>query len=197
MLNFVQRISLMAVLASGAALSGQKVVAAGPGPASLANALVSFQRNDLPKADPRRYSPPATMYQNHARDYSHLIYHYSNSPAGVKPDQAQHYVSEIKKNLELSTKELKALQAAHPNDIHVKESIAKIEQLHAKVVGHCDMIKGECLKPTADGVKIGDCCVDIDHELKAAQAETDALLKHLKLDHMPVMRKSTDKAAPK
>ncbi len=197
MLQFIQRISLTAVLASGAVLCGQSVMAAGPVPVPVAVELVNFQRNDLPKADPRRYSPPATMYQNHARDYSHMLYYYGSTQAGLKPGQAQQYVGEIKKNVDLCNKELKTIQAAHQNDAKVQQSIAKIEQHHAKVVEHCDMIHGEGEKATVDNVKICDCCVDIDHELKAAQGETEALLKHLKVDRVPVMRKSTDKPAAK
>ncbi len=197
MLQFIQKISLTAILVSGAALSSQNVTAAGPIPVQLSSALVNFQRNDLPKSDPRRYSPPATMYQNHARDYSHMLYYYGNSQAGLKPAQAQQYVGEIKKNVDLCNKELKTLQAAHANDAQVKQSIAKIEQHHAKVVEHCDMIHAEGEKANVANVAICDGCVDIDTELKAAQKETEALLKHLKVDNVPVMRKSTDKPAAK
>lgn len=199
MLRFVHKTSLMAILAAGTMLCVQNAMADGRVAIPLSQALANFQavNNNLPKADPRRYSPPAAMYQRHARDYSQTLYYQSNSQAGLKPAQAQQYVGEIKKNVELSSKELKAIQAAHPNDARVKELIAKIEEHHAKVAGHCDMVKEEAEKSKLDHVKICDCCVDIDDELKAAQAETDALLKHLKMDNVPAMRKSSDKPAAK
>lgn len=199
MLRFMHGISLTAVLASATVLCSQNVMADGKVANQLSPAFVNFQavNNNLPKADPRRYSPPPAMYQSHARDYSQMLYYQGTSPAGLKPAQAQQYVGEIKKNVELSTKELKAIQAAHPSDKYVKETVAKIEQHQAKALEHCDMINGECQKSKVDSIKVCDCCVDVDSELKAAQTETEALLKYLKMDNPPALRKSTDKPAPK
>lgn len=199
MLRFIHKISLAAILAAGAVLYVQDVMADGRVAVQLSPALANLQpvNNQLPKADPRRYSPPAATYQRHARDYSQMLYYQGTSQAGLKPAQAQQYVGAIKKNVELSSKELKAIQAAHPNDARVKELVAKIEEHHAKAAKQCDMINEESQKSKLDNVKICDCCVDIDDELKAAEKETEALLKHLKLDNVPAMRKSTDKVAPK
>lgn len=139
----------------------------------------------------------AQMYQRHARDYSHMLYYHGQGAAPVNPAQAQQYVSGIKKNVELSGKALKSVQAAHPNDAQVKKSVEQIETHLAKVNQHCDMLDKECQKANADGVKICDCCVDIDQELKAAQEATGTLLKHVKADLLPAPRKSTEKATPK
>ena len=196
MLRCITNVSLAALLACGAFFSGQSVVAADNQIVPLNHALIGFQpvNNQLPKADPRRYSPPSAMYQNHARDYSRMLYYYGNSPTGVKPAQAQHLAGEIKKNVELSAKELKDLQVAHAADDKVKEAITKIQQHHKNVLQHCQMIDEECQASKLDTIKICDCCVDIESELKAAISETEALLKHLKLDQVPAMRKSTEKA---
>jgi hypothetical protein len=119
------------------------------------------------------------------------------SEASLKPPQAQTYIGEVKKNLQLSNKALQNLQAAHPTDPKVKSTIAKIETHHAKALKDCDMVDAECQKSKTDNVKLSDCCVDIAHELTAAQKETDALLKHLKIEALPPLKKSTDKTAPK
>lgn len=199
MLKITRPTLLTSMLALGTIVWGLHSTTLAQTPAQILPAVANFQpvNNSLPKADPRRYSPPAAMYQNHARDYSRMLYYYGNSQAGLKPTQAQQYVGEIKKNLDLCNKELQNLQAANPNDARVKESVSKIEQRHAKVVDHCNVIAAESAKGKADTITICDCCVDIDSELKAAQPETDALLKHLKLDNVPVMKKSTEKPVAK
>lgn len=137
------------------------------------------------------------MYQRHAQDYSHMLYYHGQGTTPLNPGQAQQYVGGIKKNVELSGKALKSVQAAHPNDAQVKKSAEQIETHLAKVSQHCDMLDKECQKANADGVKICDCCVDIDQELKAAQEATGSLLKHIKADQLPAPRKSTEKATQK
>lgn len=199
MLKITRNIGLLAILASGAMLWTAQANALAPLPSQVLPVVANFQpvNNSLPKADPRRYSPPAAMYQNHARDYSRMMYYYGNSQTGLKPAQAQQLVGEIKKNVELSSKELQSILAAHPKDARVKELVDKIEKHHANAKAHCNAIEAEAKGDKVETVKVCDCCVDIDGELKAAQADTDALLQYLKLDNVPTMRKSTDKPVAK
>ncbi|MDB5388826.1 MAG: hypothetical protein JWM11_4472 [Planctomycetaceae bacterium] len=137
----------------------------------------------------------AVLYQNHARDYVHLVYYNGNSEKGLTPVQAENYISQAKKNLDLSNKSLSNIQAGHPNDPKVKTSIASIQAHHAKVIADCDVVHAECVKPKSDPAKISDGCVDISEQLQAAQNETNALLKYLKVDKLPAPRKLAKSAA--
>jgi hypothetical protein len=139
----------------------------------------------------------ALMYQNHARDYVHLMYYGSNSAAGMTPAQAENYVRQVKMNLDLSSKSLMNIQAAHPNEPAVKTAIASIQAHHARVITDCGVVHAECIKPKSDLVKISDGCVDISQQLQAAQNETAALLKVLKVDRLPVPQRTTVKTVVK
>lgn len=140
----------------------------------------------------------ARTYQSHARDYSRFLYYQAQCEEGLTPAQAQQYVGAIKQNISAANKALDKVQSANAKDEAVKKSIEKIKKIHEGVLAHCETIEGECQKPDGSAVTICDCCVDMTKELDEASAETDKLLKHLKADPLPEMRKSGDKkAAPK
>jgi hypothetical protein len=115
----------------------------------------------------------------------------------MTPAQAENYVRQVKMNLDLSNKSLMNILAAHPNEPTVKASVASIQAHHARVIADCGMVHAECIKAKSDLVKISDGCVDISQQLQAAQNETAALLKVLKVERLPILQRSTAKTAVK
>jgi hypothetical protein len=139
----------------------------------------------------------ARTYQQHARDYGQFLYYQTKSDEGCTPEQAKQYTGAIRQNVQSANKALDKVQAAHAKDETVKKSVESIKKMHDKVLASCDTIDSEAKKDgEAKSVTICDCCVDLTGDLDKAGAETDKLLKHLKIDKLPEMKKSTDKTAP-
>jgi hypothetical protein len=140
----------------------------------------------------------ARTYQQHARDYGRFLYYQTKSEDGCTPEQAKQYTGAIRQNVQSANKALDKVQAAHAKDEAVKKSVETIKKMHEKVLVSCDTIDSEAKKDgEAKSVTICDCCVDITGDLDKAGAETDKLLKHLKIDKLPEMKKSSDKAPEK
>lgn len=136
-------------------------------------------------------------YQNHARDYSRLLFYSGKTASGPQTAEAQQQVQAIQNNVKLADQALDKIQAAHADDAAVKQVVAKIKQRHAQVAKHCEMLDTECRKESLNGEKICDCCLDIEQELDAAAKETAALLKPIDADRLPAMKRSGDTAAEK
>lgn len=135
----------------------------------------------------------ARTYQSHARDYGRFLYYQTKSDEGCTPEQAKQYVGAIRQNVQSANKALDKVQAAHAKDETVKKSVEAIKKMHDNVLTSCDTIDSETKKDgDAKAVAICDCCVDIAGDLDKAGAETDKLLKHLKIDKLPELKKSTD-----
>lgn len=137
----------------------------------------------------------ARTYQNHARDYSRMLYYQGQVQEKIQPAQAKQFVGSIKQNVESANKALDQVQAAHSKDEAVKKSVEKIKKLHEQVLAHCEMMDGELKKEGVSSAVLCDCCVDVEKTLDEASAETDKVLKHLKIDKLPTLKKSTEKKA--
>ncbi|MCX7420640.1 MAG: hypothetical protein NT013_14030 [Planctomycetia bacterium] len=59
------------------------------------------------------------------------------------------------------------------------------------------MAEEQCEKEHGDHVAICDCCAAMWTEVDAAKVETEKLLKMLKIDKLPIPKKSTEKKAAK
>ena len=136
-------------------------------------------------------------YQQHAQDRSQMLYYYSQSQTPVSKPEAKELVGGIRKDLTAADKALAALKTEHAKEPEVVKQIALIEKHHARAHEVCGMAEEQCEKEHGDHVVICDCCADMWHELDAAQVETKKLLKMLKIEKLPVPKKSTDsKATP-
>ena len=138
----------------------------------------------------------ASMYQQHAQDYSRQLYYQVQvQPTAPKPALMEQATA-VRKNMESSNKELESLKTATKADDEAQKLIASIQGHHAKVLKHCNRLD-DCCKKDADAGMIGDCCADIDADMEAAKKDMDQLLKHLKIEALPVPKKAVEKDAPK
>lgn len=130
--------------------------------------------------------------QRHAQERSQTLYYYSQSKEPLPKQEAKELVGGIKKDLTASDKALAKLKAEHAKEPDVLKQIALIEKHQARAHEVCGMAEEQCAKEHGDHVAICDCCTDMWNELDAAQVETQKLLKMLKIEKLPVPKKSTD-----
>jgi len=138
----------------------------------------------------------ASTYQQHAQDYARQLYYQVQIQPAAPKKVLQEQAAAVKKNIEMSSKDLEALKAAHKNDAEVQKLITSILDHQAKALKHCDHL-GDCCAKGTDEVEIAVCCADIDTELEAAKADMKKLLKHLKIEPLPPPKKIDSKAGPK
>ena len=134
-------------------------------------------------------------YQQHAQDRAQTLYYYSKSQEPLPKEEAKELVIGVRQDLTSANKALAKLKAEHAKEPDVLKQITLIEKHHARAHEVCDMAEEHCEKEHGDRVVIADCCRDMWHELDAAQAETQKLLKRLKIEKLPSLKKATDKKA--
>ncbi len=132
-------------------------------------------------------------YQQHAQDRSQLLHHYAQPQTPVSKQEAKELVGGIKKDLTEADKALAKLKVDHAKEPEIVKQIALIEKHHAKAHEVCGMAEEHCLKEHGDHVAIANCCSDMWHEIDAAQSETQKLLKMLKIEKLPIPKKTADK----
>ena len=144
----------------------------------------------------------AVTHQNSAQGQAQQLYHYNQIPpkatVAKSPEHAKKLVAGIKKDLDASSAALDKLKAENANN---KEAVALIESIkkhHAKAHEHCGMAEEACAKHhVGEDAVLGDCCSDMYHEIDAAKADTQKLLKLLKIDKLEVPKKGAAPAAKK
>ncbi len=143
--------------------------------------------------------------QTHAQDHSRSLYYYGQTQQVVgqpqaqpviTPVQAQQHVVGVRENLAASQKGLGELKKSNADNKEALAAIAKIEAIHKKVMGHCEMLDKELGKEKTDGATICDCCLDMHADLDAADAEMTKLMKALKIEKLDLPKKSDKPAAP-
>lgn len=136
---------------------------------------------------------PVRTYQQHAQDRSQMLFYYAESKEPVSKHEAKELVHGIKKDLTEADKALAKLKADHAKEPEVVKQITLIEKHQARAHEVCGMAEEQCAKAHGDHVVICDCCAAMWSELDAAQADTQTLLKMLKIDKLPIPKKATDK----
>lgn len=136
-------------------------------------------------------------YQQHAQDRSQMLFYYSQSKEPVSKHDAKELVGGIKKDLTAADKALAKLKADHAKEPDVLKQIALIEKHQAKAHEVCGMAEEQCAKEHGDHVVICDCCAEMWSELDSAKAETQKLLKMLKIDKLPTPQKADKKPEAK
>lgn len=122
-----------------------------------------------------------------------MLFYYSQSKEPLAKQEAKDLVTGVQKDLTEAEKALAKLKAEHAKEPDVVKQIALIEKHHARAKEVCGMAAEQCEKEHGDHVVVCDCCADMWHELDAAQVETQKLLKMLKIEKLPIPKKSTDK----
>ncbi len=135
----------------------------------------------------------ARTYQQHARDYSQMLYYEGRGEQAMSPQSSKQHVANIRKNVEASSKALDKIKEAHATKPEVAKAIDKIKDRHAKVTAKCNELDQHVAKADKDTTMLCDCCIEVMQELDAAVAETDKLLNDLKIKDVPKPAKSADK----
>lgn len=138
----------------------------------------------------------ASTYQQHAQDYARQLYYQAQIQPACPKQVLQDQAAAVKKNIEMSSKDLEALKAAHKNDAEVQKLITSILDHHAKSLKHTKHLE-ECCANDAGEVETAKCCAEIDTELEAAKADMKKLLKHLKIEPLPPPKKIEYKESKK
>ena len=127
-------------------------------------------------------------YNRHAQDYTRFMYNAPQLQPAAPLPVLQEQAKAVRQNTTKASEALKDVKAAHPKDAEAAKLVESIQKHYANVLTHCDMLDDCCKTKDATG-KLADCCVDIHHELEAAQLETDKLMKHLKVEPLAVPKK--------
>lgn len=129
----------------------------------------------------------ASTYQQHAQDYARQCYYQAQiQPAAPKVLQEQ--AAAVKKNIEMSSKDLESLKVTTKKDAEAQKLIASILEHHENALKHSKHLE-ECCANNAGELETAKCCADIDTELEAAKADMAKLLKHLKIEPLPAPKK--------
>ncbi len=135
----------------------------------------------------------AQSYQQHAQDKAQTLYYYSQAQQPVPKTEAKELLEGMRSDLKKSEAALAKLQAEFSKNKDAIELIDSIKKHHAKAIEVCGMAEEACAKDEADNVIVGDCCSEMYHELDAAKAETQKLLKMLKIEKLEPPKKVTAK----
>lgn len=129
----------------------------------------------------------ASAYYGSAARHSETVNHYvQNYYENCPPETVQQHVAEVRKNMDSAKKEIDKLKADKSLKLD-KEAQAQVDKLlkqHAKVAELCDMVDGECVKPTGDKGTICACCADIHKAVKAAEEEHNKLKAKLGVEKL-------------
>jgi regulator of RNase E activity RraB len=175
------------------------------GMALLLNATAAFPRDEAYlRADHKIRGHEVQTHQQHAQDRAQTLYYYYQQPQPRIPQsEAREIVGGIRKSLTSADKALAKIKADNANNKDVLKQIALIEKHQAKAHEVCGMAEEECAKEHGDHVVCAECCSKMWHELDAAKAETQKLLKMLKIDKLDPPKKvepgkeTVKKEAPK
>jgi len=143
----------------------------------------------------------AYQSQQHAQDRAQQLYYYNQIPATppaaaaapVAPkskDDAKEIIAGIRKDLADSNKALDKLKAEVAKNKDAVALIESIKKHNAKAHEHCGMAEEFCMKHEGETPALADCCVDMYDELEAAKADTQKLLKLLKIDKLEPPKKT-------
>lgn len=136
----------------------------------------------------------AEMHQRNAQNRMQMLYYYSQAAQPLPKQEAKELVTGIKADITAADKALAQLKTQHAKEPEVVKLIDTIQKHHAKAQQVCGMAEEHCLKEHGDHVAIANCCTDMWHELDAAQAETQKLLKLLKIEKLVPAKKAQEPA---
>jgi len=139
----------------------------------------------------------AQTYQRSARDRAQIIYYYQQAEVKLPKAQLKEQVAAVRRDLSAADKALESLKTQHSKEPDVVKLISSIEEHHKKAHEHCGMSEELCKKEHDDHAVMADCCSGMWHELDAAQAETEKLMKSLKIDKLQPPKKTEAKPPAK
>jgi hypothetical protein len=132
-------------------------------------------------------------YQRHAQQRSQILYYYAQSQEPLHVTETKELVAGIKKDLLASDAALAKLKTARGKDPEAAKLIESIEKHHKKAHEVCAMAEDAISKGSGDSAKILTCCSEMWHEIEAARADTDKLMKVLKIEKLDAPKKAEAK----
>ncbi|MDX1967067.1 MAG: hypothetical protein SFV23_07855 [Planctomycetaceae bacterium] len=133
-------------------------------------------------------------WQKNAQHQARSLYYYGQTPQPISPPQAKEHATAVRESIVASQKSLGELKKSNPDNKEAQAAIAKIGEIHAKVLGHCDMLDKSLGK--TDTAEMCACCADIHHDLEGADAEMTKLMKALKIEKLDLPKRDSQPAAP-
>ena len=152
---------------------------------------------DFTRADHKMLGHRIQSSQEHAQRQSQTLYHYSQAKQPVLKDEAKELIASMKKELATADKALAKLKADVEKNKDAVALIDSIKKHHANATEVCGMAEEACAKDEADSVMVGDCCSEMYHEMEAAKADTQKLLKMLKIEKLEAPKKPAKSPAAK
>jgi hypothetical protein len=148
---------------------------------------------DFTKANHKMLGHQTQSYQQHAQDKAQTLYYYSQAQQPVPKTEAKDLLEGMRKDLKKSEAALAKLQAEFAKNKDAIELIDSIRKHHEKATEMCGMAEEACAKEEGDNVVVGDCCSEMYHEMEAAKADTQKLLKMLKIEKLEPPKKTAAK----
>lgn len=128
----------------------------------------------------------------HARDNARSVFHYGRIQQAVPAAPVQEHLSAVRENLQKSQKAISELKKDNPDNKEALACIARIDEIHKMVLQHCDRMDKQFADGEGDSAEVCACCVDMHHDLGAADAEMGKLMKTLKIDELELPKKEVD-----
>lgn len=139
----------------------------------------------------------ARSSHQHAHEQAQGLYHYSRTQDIVPAAPAQEHIAGVRTNLGSSRKALGELKKTNPDNKEALAAIAKIEEIHKKVLAQCEDVEKQLKTDQAESGAVSACCVEMHTELEAASAEMNKLQKALKIRSLDVPAKDVNASVPK
>ncbi len=128
----------------------------------------------------------AQGWQQHAQTQARSLYYYSQTPTPT-PEKAKEHALAARTGVVSAQKSLAELKKGNPDNKEAQASITKLEAMHTKLVGHCDMVEKAIAK--GEHIELAACCANMFHDIEAANAEMAKLQKALKIPAAELPRK--------
>jgi hypothetical protein len=160
--------------------------------AMLMLATAAYSQSFL-RADHKMSGNRMRSNQRHGRAQAQTLYHAAQAPRPVPRDDTRELVAAIRKDVEASNKALAKLEAEFGK---VKEAVALFESIqkhHAKVTEDCELCEKSSAKTEGDNETLAENASEIYYELEEAEADTEKLLKVLKIDDLEAPKKASKK----
>ena len=128
----------------------------------------------------------AKTYTWQARTNASVLYHYGQQYPQLPPATAQEHVREIRRNLDAARKEYAKIGSGLSQEMELKPHIDAIDKRLAAADKVCRMLEQHVTAGALNRQTMCAHCADLTKELKALEAEHDALMKKLGVEPVQI-----------
>jgi hypothetical protein len=124
-------------------------------------------------------------YFDHAYDHAAVLQNYAAAaPESVPQDVAKSHAASVRSNLTAAKEAYDRLAKDHKDDPTASKHIEAVGKHHAKAMAMCDKLDECCAKGHADPTAAHAACAGVADSIKAAKAEHEKLMQHLKVQKL-------------